>query len=107
MTSEQLLTVSDTSALEYGFYADYLPSVSSGDLLINGDEENEIVSDEYEQFDEVYNSYDGAFSVFNNVEDATELLSFSTFLGFALGMFLVAICSLFRVSIDAFSKIIK
>ena len=107
MISQQLLTESDILESGYGYYVDYLPSVSSGDLLINGDNENEFISNEFEQFNEVYVAYDGAFSVFNNVQDASELIGFTTFLGFAVGMMLVAICALIRVSIDAFNKIIK
>ena len=92
---------------ESGYYADLLPSVSSGDLLINGDEVNEVNGNEFEQFNEAYTIYTGPFSVFDNVEDASSLIGFTTFLGFAVGMMLVAICSLLRVSIDTFNKITK
>ena len=44
MISDVLLTSSDTLVREFGYYADCLPSVSSGDILTNGENE------EYEIF---------------------------------------------------------
>lgn len=110
MISEQLSTSLDTLAQEFGQFADSLPSVSSGDILTSGESENGIIFDKYttgQTYDTVYVPYDGAFQVYNNAEQVPDFISFSVFIGFALGVILCAICSLFRVSIDFFSDLIK
>ena len=111
MISDVLLTSSDTLVREFGYYADCLPSVSSGDILTNGEnEEYEIFasgSDNGETYTDIYVSYNGAFQVYSDAEQVPDFIALNIFLGFALGVILCAICSVFRVSIDFFSSIIK
>ena len=110
MISQLLLTSSDTLAQEFGLYADCLPSVSSGDILTNGENDYEIFasgSDNGETYADIYVPYNGAFQIYTDAEQVPDFVALNIFLGFALGVILCAICSVFRVSIDFFSSIIK
>lgn len=111
MTSQLLLTSSDTLAQEFGYFVDSLQSVSSGDILTNGEnEEYEIFasgSDNGETYTDIYVPYDGGFQIYTDASQVPDFVALNIFLGFALGVILCAICSVFRVSIDFFSSIIK
>lgn len=111
MISQSLLKSSDTLVQEFGYYADYLPSVSSGDTLINGENEEYEIFTSGDNIGETYNTvyvpYDGAFQVYTDTEQLPDFIALNIFMGFALGVILCAICSVFRVSIDFFSSIIK
>lgn len=110
MISESLLKYSDTLVQEFGLYVDSLPSVSSGDTLINGENEYEIFASGDnigETYADVYVPYNGPFQIYTNAEELPDFIALNIFLGFALGVILCAICSVFRVSIDFFSSIIK
>ena len=111
MISDVLLTSSDTLVREFGYYADSLPSVSSGDTLINGENDDYEIftsgSDNGETYSDIYVSYNGAFQIYSDAEQVPDYIALNIFMGFALGIILCAICSLFRVSIDFFSDLIK
>lgn len=110
MISESLLKSSDTLVQEFGLYVDSLPSVSSGDTLINGENEYEIIAsgnNTGQAYSDIYVSYNGGFQVYTDAEQVPDFIALNIFMGFALGIILCAICSIFRVSIDFFSSIIK
>lgn len=108
MTYESSLTNSDISTLEYGALSGLSLldtfEISSIDDTVSGNDIIDNVSRETFLTTE-YVPYDGEFTIFNDSSQSYDVLIYSMFIAFALGLSLILVVKFVRLAINTFKSL--